>query len=102
MKISPNQLDVLMRTLPHWSLSQERGGTLSREFVFTDFAQAMGFMAQVALHAERRDHHPEWTNIYNRVTVTLTTHDLWGITSKDIELASLMDRIADALELQAQ
>ena len=79
--------------LPHWLYRDERGGTLTRAFVFDDFAQAFGFMGEVAILAERHQHHPEWSNVWNRVTVTLTTHDVNGLSMKDIELATLMDRI---------
>ena len=66
---------------------------LKREFVFDDFAQAFGFMTQVALAAEQRNHHPEWSNVYNRVVIVLTTHDAGGLTSKDIDLARVADRV---------
>jgi len=86
--------------LPAWTLREDRGGILTREFVFHDFAQAFGFMTQLAVHAEKRNHHPEWFNVYNRVAVTLTTHDLPGLSMHDIDMALLMDRIADALARQ--
>ena len=81
---------------------RQRGGLIAREFKFHDFAQAFGFMAQVAVIAESRNHHPEWFNVYNRVQVTLTTHDAGGLTMKDIELARTMDRVAAALAQQAE
>lgn len=68
--------------------------------VFHDFAQAFGFMSQVAVFAEKRDHHPEWSNVYNRVAVTLTTHDVAGLSMKDFELAPFMDQVAAALATQ--
>lgn len=71
-----------------WSVE---GGKLYREFVFRNFCEAFGFMAEVALVAERSNHHPEWGNIYNRVEVYLTTHDAGGITQKDLDLAGRMD-----------
>ena len=77
--------------LPTWRYSAERGGLIVREFVFADFAQAFAFMTELALIAEKRDHHPEWANIYNRVTITLTTHDAGGLSVKDIELALAAD-----------
>lgn len=77
--------------LPGWTFAAERGGTISREFVFADFAQAFAFMTRVALIAEKRDHHPEWRNVYNRVSITLTTHDAGGLTAKDIALARAAD-----------
>ena len=87
--------------LPASTKTAKRGGTLTREFVFHDFAQAFGFMSQVALFAEKRDHHPEWSNVYNRVAVTLTTHDVEGLSMKDFELARFMDQVAATLAIQA-
>jgi 4a-hydroxytetrahydrobiopterin dehydratase len=69
-------------------------GKLHREYRFRDFVLAFGFMAQVALVAERAAHHPEWFNIYNRVVVDLTTHEAGGITQKDLDLACEMEQIA--------
>jgi 4a-hydroxytetrahydrobiopterin dehydratase len=94
-----NRIDVprsreLLATLPLWQYSADRGGTISREFVFADFVEAFGFMTEVALQAEKRNHHPEWSNVYNRVSVTLTTHDAAGLSMNDIELARHMDRAA--------
>lgn len=100
--LDPDTLASLATRLPHWSRSDARGGTLQRRFVFHDFAQAFGFMAQVAVQAERRNHHPEWANVYNRVDVTLTTHDVGGLSSNDVEMAMLMDGIAAALAGQAR
>jgi 4a-hydroxytetrahydrobiopterin dehydratase len=91
-KLSPEALAALPRTLPAWRHDPQRGGTLTREFLFEDFAQAFGFMAQVALAAERLNHHPEWSNVYNRVSVTLTTHDAQGLTALDLELARVAER----------
>lgn len=102
LKLDDASLPRLCLQVPLWTLGTQRGGTLSREFVFADFAQAFGFMCQVALAAEKINHHPEWTNVYNRVAVTLTTHDANGLSMKDIELATLMDRIAAALATQAR
>ncbi len=67
---------------------------INRAFRFKDFNAAFGFMSRVALCAERMNHHPEWSNVYNRVDVTLTTHDAGGVTVKDIELATFMDSAA--------
>jgi 4a-hydroxytetrahydrobiopterin dehydratase len=66
---------------------------IERLFLFNDFSEAFGFMSRVALIAEKNDHHPEWTNVYNRVTVRLSTHDAGGCTSKDINLAKEIDKI---------
>jgi 4a-hydroxytetrahydrobiopterin dehydratase len=85
-------LAVTVRTeLPAWRFSAERGGTIRRDFVFADFVQAFAFMTRVALVAEKHDHHPEWSNVYNRVSITLTTHDAGGLTARDIALARAAD-----------
>lgn len=97
MKLTSTQLTPLLAALPGWRFDVQRGGLIERDYVFRDFAQAFGFMAQVALVAESRNHHPEWFNVYNKVKVTLTTHDVDGLSMKDIELASFMDRVAAAL-----
>lgn len=97
MKLSADQAVQALQTLPAWRLHDERGGTLRREFVFADFVQAFGFMSQVALVAERMNHHPEWSNVYQRVSVTLTTHDVQGLSMKDVELARQMDALARTL-----
>ena len=78
--------------LPDWDHDEGREA-ITRSIVFTDFAEAFGFMAQVALIAERMNHHPEWTNVWNRVEVLLTTHDAGGLSSRDIELAEAIDAI---------
>ena len=79
---TPEQLQVLSQRLPHWQVDAE-SATLTRQFVFDDFAQAFAFMAHMALHSERLNHHPEWHNVYNRVQVRLTTHDAQALTSLD-------------------
>ena len=76
-----------------WSEVKGRDA-ISRKFTFKDFNEAFGFMARAALAAEKLDHHPEWFNVYNRVEVTLATHDAGGVTERDIELAQTMDRLA--------
>ena len=78
--------------LPDWDYDEGRDA-ITRSIVFTDFAEAFGFMAQVALIAERSNHHPEWTNVWNRVEVLLTTHDAGGLSHRDIELAEAIDAI---------
>jgi 4a-hydroxytetrahydrobiopterin dehydratase len=82
----------LLATLPSWRYAADRGGTIARDFAFADFVEAFGFMTQIALVAEKRGHHPEWSNVYNRVSVILTTHDVNGLSMNDIELAREMDR----------
>ena len=79
--------------LPQWSEVPGRDA-ITRRFVFKDFNEAFGFMARVALTAEKMDHHPEWFNVYNKVEVTLATHDAGGVTQKDIDLATAMDGYA--------
>ena len=93
-RLDPRTAAELLQASPLWSYSAERGGTISREFAFADFAKAFAFMSQVALWAERRNHHPEWTNVYNRVDVTLTTHDAGGVTELDVRMAQFMDEAA--------
>jgi 4a-hydroxytetrahydrobiopterin dehydratase len=73
-----------------WSRDDKRDA-ITREFVFKDFNQAFAFMTQVALAAEKRDHHPEWSNVYNKVRITLSTHDAGGVTQKDLDLARFID-----------
>jgi 4a-hydroxytetrahydrobiopterin dehydratase len=90
-KASSEQVQAFLQQNDHWSLE---GGKLHREFVFDDFVQAFGFMTEVALHAERSNHHPEWSNVYKRVVVNLTTHEAGGVTGRDFKLDKLMDQIA--------
>ena len=77
-------------TPANWTRDQERDA-ISREFVFADFNRAFAFMTQVALAAEKADHHPEWSNVYNKVRVTLSTHDAGAVTQKDLALARFAD-----------
>lgn len=79
--------------LPGWGVVEGRDA-ISKTFTFKDFNAAFGFMTRVALVAERMDHHPEWRNVWNRVEVTLSTHDAGGLTGHDLKLAEAMDRIA--------
>jgi 4a-hydroxytetrahydrobiopterin dehydratase len=79
--------------LPQWTMVDDRDA-LRRTFKFKDFNEAFGFMTRAALVAEQKNHHPEWFNVWNRVEVTLSTHDAGGLTRLDIELAEAMDRIA--------
>ena len=72
------------------------GGVLRKEFVFGSFVEAFGFMAKLAIVAEKHDHHPDWSNSYNKVTISLTTHDAGGITPLDFELADYAEKFAAA------
>ncbi len=76
-----------------WEPMAERDG-LTKTFTFADFRAAFGWMTQVALLAEKMNHHPEWTNVYNRVTVTLISHDVNGLSMRDVEMARTMDDLA--------
>ncbi len=89
-KIAP---DTAAAQLDGWSVAEGREAIV-KEFHFEDFQRAFAFMTRVALYAEKHDHHPEWTNVYNRVSITLATHDAGGVTSKDIALARAIDAAA--------
>jgi 4a-hydroxytetrahydrobiopterin dehydratase len=80
--------------LPDWDYDEARDA-ITRSVVFADFVEAFGFMTQVALMAEKADHHPEWKNVYNRVEILLTTHDAGGLSPRDIEMAEAIDAIVD-------
>ncbi|MFN4003367.1 MAG: 4a-hydroxytetrahydrobiopterin dehydratase [Hylemonella sp.] len=86
-------LHAALAELPGWQFDARRPG-LRRSYVFADFGAAFGFMTRVALQAERLNHHPEWSNVYNRVEVLLTTHDAGGVTALDLQLARAMDALA--------
>ena len=90
--LSQDARDGLAAALPQWRLLPDRDA-IARDFKFRDFSAAWGFMARVALLAERWDHHPEWSNVYNRVSVTLTTHDASGLSERDVALARAIDSI---------
>ena len=87
-RLNGSQRSDLASTHPNWSVDGEK---LRRDFQFRDFVEAFGFMSQVALLAEARNHHPNWSNVYNRVTIELTTHDLGGLSTLDTELAIAID-----------
>jgi 4a-hydroxytetrahydrobiopterin dehydratase len=89
-KLSAAAIDKKLAALEQWSLRSDK---LYRKFVFADFVEAFGFMSRVALLAERMDHHPEWSNVYNRVEIHLTTHDAGGITERDFALAQRITRL---------
>ncbi|KAF9990508.1 putative pterin-4-alpha-carbinolamine dehydratase [Mortierella antarctica] len=85
------QADALV-TLKEWSLVEGREA-IKRTLVFKDFNAAFGFMTRVALYADKADHHPEWFNVYNRVEITLATHDVQGLSVRDVNLAKFIDEI---------
>lgn len=80
--------------LPDWDHDEGRDAIV-RQFTFDNFSQAFGFMAQVALIAEKMDHHPEWSNVWNRVEIVLTTHDAGGLSERDIEMAQAIDALVE-------
>lgn len=79
--------------LDGWT-KDDAGVAITRDFKFKTFAEAFGFMTRVALAAEKMNHHPEWSNVYNRVSIRLTTHDTGGLTERDVKLARAIDRAA--------
>ena len=92
-KLAIEDLRNALKRLPGWELAQKREA-IQRRYVFVDFDAAFAFMTRTALLASRMDHHPEWSNVYNKVDVTLATHDAGGVTQKDIDLAMAMDGYA--------
>ena len=92
-KLSVAERRAAMARLKGWKKTRGRDA-MSRSFRFKDFNEAFGFMSRVALMAEKMDHHPEWFNVYNRVDVTLSTHDAGGLSSRDVALARFIDSIA--------
>lgn len=89
VKLSEKQITESLHDLPGWQLTE---GCLQQQFIFKDFTAAWAFMSKIALRAEKMDHHPDWTNVYNKVTVRLCTHDAGGITELDIKLASYISK----------
>ena len=88
-RIEPHQLEPQLNRIPGWSVV---AGKLRREFTFPDFVDAFGFMSRVALVAESFNHHPEWFNVYNTVVIDLSTHEVGGISSRDIQLAEAINQ----------
>ncbi len=89
-RLSQADLDALLAELPEWTLRAD-GKAITRTFKFADFNAAFGFMTRVALHADKADHHPEWFNVYNRVEMTLTTHDADGLSQRDAGMARAIE-----------
>ncbi|MDB5737562.1 MAG: 4a-hydroxytetrahydrobiopterin dehydratase [Sphingomonas bacterium] len=94
-KLGEEERARLLPSLAGWTHEPERDA-LTKRFQFADFVSAFGFMASVALLAEKADHHPEWSNVYNRVDILLTTHDANGLSMRDIDLARAIDAVAAA------
>ena len=92
-KLSSEEREQGLAELPGWAWEEGRDG-IARSFKFLDFSEAFAFMTRVALAAEQADHHPEWSNVWNRVDILLTTHSAGGLTSKDVELAKRIDGFA--------
>jgi len=90
-----------LAALPRWRVADDPRPAITRALKFPDFNAAFGFMTRVALWADKADHHPEWSNVYNRVEVVLTTHDAGGVTRRDIELARFIDDAAAGLGAEA-
>jgi 4a-hydroxytetrahydrobiopterin dehydratase len=95
-KLTGSARTAALAKLSGWSEVKGRDA-ITRQFEFSDFNEAFGFMVRAALVAEKLDHHPEWFNVYNKVEVTLATHDAGGVTERDIKLAQAMDRLAKAI-----
>ena len=94
-----DRIDVAeaLKGLPAWSAHGGDRPAIERRLTFADFNAAFGFMTRVALYADKVDHHPEWSNVYNRVEVLLTTHDAEGVTARDVDMARFIDEAAAAM-----
>lgn len=92
-RLEPDELRDALASLPNWHVEN---GKLRREYRFGDFVTAWGFLSRAALVVQAMDHHPEWANVYDRVTVELVTHDSGGVTRRDVELATALERLARA------
>ncbi len=90
--LSPAERDAALARLPGWALD-DTGTAIGKRFQFTDFSTAFAFMTRVALAAERLDHHPDWCNSYRRVDITLTTHEIGGLSRRDIALAEAIEAL---------
>jgi len=97
--LAPHQREASLAGLDDWIYDGVRAA-ISKRFSFDDFVMAFGFMTQVAIEAEKMDHHPEWTNVYRHVDIVLTTHDAGGLTMRDIALARAIERIAARFPLE--
>ena len=100
-RLDASEREEALADLPGWTWEGERDA-IRRSFRFRDFGEAFAFMTRVALAAEQADHHPEWSNVWNRVDILLTTHDAKGLTQKDVALAKRIDGFAASLAQSAQ
>lgn len=91
-KLNEDACTALLARFPEW-IHEPKRDAITRQFKFDDFAQAFGFMASVAILAEKMDHHPEWSNVYNRVDILLTTHDADGLSERDAKLAEAIEAL---------
>lgn len=91
-ELTDNERSAALGELPEWTLARQ-GKAIARTFAFADFSEAFAFMTRAALLAEKADHHPEWFNVYNRVEITLTTHDAGGLSQRDVRLARDIDAL---------
>ncbi|HJQ16389.1 MAG TPA: 4a-hydroxytetrahydrobiopterin dehydratase [Allosphingosinicella sp.] len=91
VKLGMKEREAALQDVPEWEWDVKRDA-IARSFEFKDFSEAFAFMARVALAAEAADHHPEWSNVWNKVYILLTTHSAGGLTRKDVELAKRIDR----------
>lgn len=91
--LTPHELTNALNALSDWDIVNS-GKAIRRFFTFQDFNTAFGFMTRIALYAEKLDHHPEWSNVYNKIEITLTTHSSGGITELDIQLAKIIDTLS--------
>ena len=91
-RLSQTAVDSLLADAPEWTL-REDGKAITRTFKFEDFNAAFGFMTRVALYADKHDHHPEWSNVYNRVDILLTTHDAGGLSHRDVDMATAIEKL---------
>jgi 4a-hydroxytetrahydrobiopterin dehydratase len=91
--LSKSERDEALAGLPGWAFDEGRNG-IARSFAFADFGEAFAFMTRVALEAEKADHHPEWSNVWNKVDILLSTHSAGGVTGKDMALAAKIEAIA--------
>ena len=91
--LTVNERDEALAELNGWSFDEGRNG-IAKSFKFADFGEAFAFMTRIALEAEKADHHPEWSNVWNRVDILLSTHSAGGVTAKDVALAARIEAIA--------